>query len=293
MWWKARCVICLLLSLLFFDELASVNRQIEGADERIFEGSSFAAKNFERGWIGVMLSGSLLYWHPETKSIGAESPSATFGWDWGYNLKGGLFLPVVGYNVFGNYTHFDGRAERSPSGLEKVRCRINYNTMDIDLENGDSFDHIWRTFWGVRRVWVDRIQIVDHLECCREGCHFRGIGPRIGVGLKWHLFCGINLFLEGAASLLYGNVRVSYAKNQSELCGSSRLFAVSLSPNIGFGWGIYESWYHFELSIGYESEYYWNQNRIIEVGKMGPLQVLRRMSGQNFHGMTLRALVEF
>jgi len=305
--WKTGLVVFVLLSLLSFSELVSVNKQIEGESGRSFEGSSFAATTFERGWIGVMLSNSLLYWHPGVRSsevaplpgqvvpppLDGSKGERLFGWNWGYRFRVGIFLPVVGYDVFGNYTHFSSRTEKPFSKSVNVKHLINYTTLDIDCEHGTSFDQIWGTFWGIRNVWVDRTHTTDHAKPLKEESHFCGIGPRIGANLKWHLFYGINLFLEGVASLLYGKSEINYVIDRREFKGSSRLFSANLNPSIGVGWGVYETWYHFEFSARYEAEYYWNQNRVVEMGKKNSPHLLRKVSDQSFRGLTLKASVEF
>jgi hypothetical protein len=331
--WKVGLIIFTLSLSLFSGELeerlSSLEDQMKEVGGKTPEGTfgaSFASETFERGWVGIGFSGSVLYWHAKVggseyayslarSSLGfpldGEEKNQNFGWDWGYRLGLGMHLPIVRWDIVGNYTHFGAVDKIShgkdlfvnlkgshflPSDHVKSHYKIDYDAVDIALHFSSFLSRFFgmETFWGARNTWIDQKQAAhysnDHVK---DHCDFHGIGPRVGGSLKWHLLYGASFFADVAGSLLYGNFEVKHSENQIKLKGSSHLFSANLNFLFGLGWDIYENWYHFGISIGYEAEYYWRQNRMIEVEGMPRLQIFRSVDDLTFYGITLRALIEF
>ena len=289
-------------------------------------GASFAPETFERGWIGIFFSGNVLYWHAKVggseyayslarNSLGfpleGEEKSQNFGWDWGYRLGLGVHLPVVGWDIVGNYTHYKVEDRESPGGdlfinliggdfppSEHVKsyCKIDYDVVDLELRSSSFLSRFFgiETFLGVRNAWIDQVQAVHFSNYhVKDRCCFNGIGPRAGGSLKWHLLYGASFLAEVTGALLYGNFEVKHSENQIDIKGNSHILAANLNFFFGLGWDIYEKWYHFGIALGYEAEYYWRQNRMIKVEGTPRMQIIRSVDDLTFYGATLKALIEF
>ncbi|NGX50982.1 MAG: hypothetical protein K1060chlam2_00836 [Chlamydiae bacterium] len=254
-------------------------------------GARFAPETFQRGWIGLFFSGRALYWSAKVggsealftlarNSLGLQESGGDegtlFDWDWGYRVGAGVHLPLVGGTLAGSYTHF---------GTEDRRDRIDYDSVDIELRSSSFLSRFlgMETLLGARRVWLDQ----EYKG--RDSASFDGIGPRVGGRLKWYILSGASLLAEVTGSLLYGETHVK----QSDLKGSSHLFAANLSFFVGLGWDIYSTATHFGLALGYEAEYYWRQNRMIEVEGRPRMQIGVKADDLAFYGATLKATIEF
>jgi len=217
---------------LFSNELdervAVLERQMDEVGGETPEGTygaSFAPETFQRGWVGISLYGSALYW--QAKEEGGES----FDWGFGYRAGLGIRLPLLGGEITGLYTHF------GTGGLD-------YDSVDIELRSSSFLSRFFGmgTFWGGRGVWIDQ----------GEPFHFQGRGPRIGGRLKWHLLYGASFFADVSGSLLYGER--SGRHNEK-----AHRFAANVGLNLGVGWDVYARGYHWGVALGYEAEYFWLQ----------------------------------
>lgn len=108
------------------------------------------------------------------------------------------------------------------------------------------------------------------------------VGPRVGVESKWLLGAGFRFFGNGAANMFYQDFKTRSKLTVPTTAGMNSIFSIttaeivskgfhkeafvnfSLDTCLGFGWGSYfndKSW-HFDLSAGYEFQYFYNQNSI-------------------------------
>lgn len=172
---------------------------------------------------------------------------------WGYRLGAGVRLPILRWELVGIYTHF----KATP---------IEYDTIDLELRSSSFLSRFFGmgTYIGVRKGWIDL-----------NKSSFEGIGPRLGAHLDWHLIYGLSFLADGSLSLLYGRH------------DQHRNFSANLGYFLGAGWNLYGTWYHFGISIGYEVEHYWRQNRSFL------LRPLSNADDITLYGVTFRALMEF
>ncbi len=136
------------------------------------------------------------------------------------------------------------------------------------------------------------------------------IGPRVGVETKWMLGAGFRFFGNGAASMFYQDFKTRSKLSFAVTPTMNQLFTVatseivskhfhkiafvnfSLDSCLGFGWGSYfndKSW-HFDLSAGYEFQYFYNQNTI----RTEDVAIYDGdSSGLMLHGLTVAARFDF
>ncbi len=91
-------------------------------------------------------------------------------------------------------------------------------------------------------------------------------GPRFGINSKWIWGNGLRLFGDVDISLLYQSLKCKYSMRET---GSVHHYSIDpnrITPNLGailgIGWGSYfcNQKYNFDLSAGYEFQYYFHQN---------------------------------
>lgn len=289
-------------------------------------GASFAPETFQKGWIGLFFSGEALFWHVKVggseyayslaqKALdlpqSGEVESQSFDWGVGYRFGVGVRLPILGWNLAGIYTHF-GTEDReanasdcyvnlksrftSPTDSIQSRYKIDYDCIDLELRSSSFLSRFFgiETFWGLRNAWIDQLQGIYYSELqVKDRCRFQGMGPRLGGRLQWHLLYGASFLTAVTGSLLYGDFEVKYRENLVNLKGNSHLFSANVSFLIGLGWDVYGNWYHWGVTLGYEAEYYFRQNRMIEVEGLKRVQIVRNVDDLTFYGVTIKALVEF
>ncbi|MBI5346177.1 MAG: hypothetical protein HZB76_03440, partial [Chlamydiae bacterium] len=133
------------------------------------------------------------------------------------------------------------------------------------------------------------------------------LGPRAGFASNWLLGKGFRFFGDAYGSLFYQNFHFVKVRQQS-YANPSSLFAneknrrgyvtFNVDAIAGFGYGTYLDHYkwNFDLSAGYEIEYYFNQNM------MRNLNDLINFAGGSsdssagdlmMHGLTIKGILNF
>lgn len=225
------------------------------------------------------------------------------------NLQGGLinnfssFLSTTA-GFIGNVRSFD------------AHWKLNFNT--IDLVAGRPYflgtKLTLSPFYGVRGGWIDQhykltslaplttatAPMTDYLINTLVKSDSWLVGPRIGVNSNWLLGAGFRIFGDAGASLIYQSFKVK-AKTlmpaQNQLTTQLESFVSekikSVNPTfdaaLGFGWGSYfnnKRW-HFDLTAGYEFQFFYNQNILEEI------RVSQDSSSLILHGLTVAARFDF
>ncbi len=294
-------------------------------------GANFASGEFEKGWVGLQLFGGPLYWHGKvggteyvydftTKGKG-KVESQSFDWDWGHRIGASLRLPIVKWEIIGTYTHFgtqdhEGRGTIPPSLLVSLKggsipssqeatsdYKIDYDNIDLGLHRSSFLSRFFGlgSSIGVKRTWIDQKQGVNYwgetLIRVKDRCRFVGTGPSLGFTLKWYLIKGISFLTDANGSLLYGEFEVKHSENQIALKGNTHLFSPILRFLLGLNWDYPMNWAQLSLSLGYEAEYFWRQNRAVEIENKASngfrFQLVQYADDLTFYGVTLRAGIEF
>ena len=136
------------------------------------------------------------------------------------------------------------------------------------------------------------------------------LGPRFGLDTTWNICGRFRIFLDGAASILY--TKYTKLKTDSEvqyedpdLADDIQEFRTKkdncfLKPQaeltLGTGWGDWffcNKWY-FDIELGYTLSIYWDQNMFPFILVADDAVIyLNRTGNLSFHGLTVRARVDF
>jgi hypothetical protein len=134
------------------------------------------------------------------------------------------------------------------------------------------------------------------------------IGGRAGIDTRWILGYGFRIFANTASDLVYQNFKTKISNFVNHLThftyiDNSGYIVPNFELALGLGWGSYfnGSKYHFDITAGYEFQYFWNQNMMRrlkdsapneqEEGK--PLIADGEAGGLMLHGLTFTARFDF
>ena len=128
------------------------------------------------------------------------------------------------------------------------------------------------------------------------------IGPRSGVDTDWMIGCDFRIFGNVAGSLVYQNFNNSNKTIISNPLDDTRDSSNKVSyitPNVefalGLGYGSYffnNEWY-FDLTVGYDFNYFWNQNMMRHCIDSSFNLVDGDSGNLYLHGLTVTARVDF
>ncbi len=199
----------------------------------------------------------------------------------------------------------------------KAAWKLNFNLIDFALG---------RPYWlgtrltlqptaGLRGGWINQRYKLDNISPLHVAgvtltdfnILYRGklrswlIGPTIGVGTNWYLGNGFRAFANAGASLFYQHFKTSIKEQvpiQPNIAQEIRillrhkisLINPSFDSCLGFGYGSYfnDNKWHFDLSAGYEFQFYYNQNAF----KVEP-RTVGDGSSLMFQGLNLSAKFDF
>ncbi|MCP5505559.1 MAG: hypothetical protein H7A38_01580 [Chlamydiales bacterium] len=306
-------------------------KQVGTTNEAGTFGASLQSDTFEKGWIGLQLHGAPLYWHAKvggteyvyelTTGSKGKVETQSFDWDWGYRLEAFLRLPIVKWEIEGTYTHFgtqdkEGRGIVPPSLLVSLKggvvpphlfaisdYKIDYDNVALSVEQSSFLSRLlgFSTEMGLRKAWIDQNQGVTYegneKVRIKDHCRFLGIGPFLGLKLRWYILSNVSLISSAEASLLYGNFEVKHHENQIELYGNRHLFSPALHFFAGLNWDFPMNWAQLSCSLGYEVEYFWRQNQSVEIENNTSggfrVQLIRYADDLTFYGLTMKIGIEF
>lgn len=306
-------------------------KQVGVTNESGSFGASFTSDEFERGWVGLQLFGFPLYWHAKvggteyvyelvTRSKG-KVETQPFDWDWGYRIGASLRLPIVKWEVIGVYTHYgtqdkEGKGVVPPSLLVSLKggvvpthlkassdYKIDYDNISLSIERGSFLSRLFglSSELGLRKAWIDQKQGVTYEGAQRvrikDQCYFEGIGPFLGLKLKWYLLSNIALISSADASLMYGKFEVKHSEDHIHLSGSKHLLTPSIHFFGGLSWDFPLKWTQLSFLVRYEAEYFWRQNQSVEIENSSAggfrVQLIRYAEDLTFYGLTMKAGIEF
>ena len=108
---------------------------------------------------------------------------------------------------------------------------------------------------------------VSHTYTTSAKANSWAVGPRIALGTNWLLGSGFRIYGDTAASLVYQHIKADYSDYQDDTIDHYVTYRNGqITPNFdlgaGFGWGTYfaDNGWHFDMILGYEFQYFWNQN---------------------------------
>jgi hypothetical protein len=215
-------------------------------------------------------------------------------------------------------------ADVSKAGSLVSRWQVNYDILDLELGRtyavGRRF--VLRPDIGLKGGWIHQLQKmksndvflgqpVDEIVqgSVNRRNDFHGIGPLLGIDLRYGLGCHLGLFSVLSGALLYGNFDL---KTKFFLSNTSNNGVAGLGPSIvtiknsgkhlsptvqillGGDWSSYfNQTYCVRFGAAYEVQYWWNQMR--SDNSITQLLFVNTPAGGDLmiHGLTLQANVDF
>lgn len=241
-----------------------------------------------------------------------EGRDPHFNWDPGFRIGAGYELGGDKWDIAVLWTHFHSHSSRDGNAF---RWSINYDVIDIieayQCELGSCFT--LRPYGGLRGARIDqKLRLNDVTSAVSSSFasfsgaslvdgpittnsnnkqKFSGLGPLLGLEVDWKIGCGFSVYINLAASWLYGKFDI----RQSELTESAdtidsfkvrkRLHASLAVGDAGFGFRWQTTFCNdirLLLQLGFEHHRYFDYNRIN--GNYGDL---------SFDGLNLSAGLEF
>lgn len=196
---------------------------------------------------------------------------------------------------------------------------LNFNLLDLEIGRPYYLGRklIFSPYFGLRSGWIDqKYDVFDIYFLNTSAPNINAfinakedtwlLGPRVGVDSNWLIGCDFRIIAGIAGSLTYQNFKTNISKQepiQPDVKNfSSRYYKRNvnrITPNaeasLGLGYGRYfcRDMWHFDLSVKYEINYFWDQNEMrhlsdikayINDGQIGNLMV---------HGLTLTCRIDF
>ncbi len=199
-----------------------------------------------------------------------------------------------------------------------AKWRVNMDLLEVNLSrpfyNGR---HLTLSpVAGIRGGWLGQKYGAKYTEIDNGDVYFAAhqkswlVGPQAGLNARWLLGMGFRFFGDMTAALFYQRFNLTSAQTQAEDPVTTNymhthhvksLFSPYFDINLGLGYGSYfcDSKWHFDLSIGYEFQIYWEQNHIRyienDLNSSGTLRGLGSGNAANLllHGLTVTARVDF
>jgi len=165
---------------------------------------------------------------------------------------------------------------------------------------------------GIRTSWVQQRQITRFTGAATllnntwhiyDSEKFWGIGPRGGISSSWYFFRRFQLYGLLNFSFLYSYFDVERSESLSQLNTTSirikdqmHQFTPAAQYAVGLGWGRYlnDKRQYLELKFGYDGEYFWGLNQMLNFYMTMPVVRYKNTDGNvSMHGVSLKATLNF
>lgn len=221
-----------------------------------------------------------------------------FKWEPGFKVGAGYVFEHDSCDFNIEYTWFKTHGSHSTSSnflfplvgnegftfdRSKGRWKVEFNNIDFVFGRNFFVSKFFalRPFGGMATAWIDqhryfRFNTLDSNRVSLKSKNdFWGIGGRLGLNTR--LFYNENLSFYGnlSGNLLWGKFFVK-ERERNRTTGATfydlRYTVRRMVPNAALGIGaVFEDnfaddAYHFMIKVGYESQYWWNQNQLPEFG---------------------------
>lgn len=178
-------------------------------------------------------------------------------------------------------------ATYNPYSRLKGEWELNFNLLDLYLERPYYLGKklIFNPHCGLKSGWIDQKYdlMADYMFAGDNDMIFIKqsqdswlMGPEAGVQTKWLIGCNFRIFANFDGALFYQKfknqikefVLKSFINSDGSTNGKLRDNIWKIIPNvdisIGLGYGTYfwENKSHIDITLGYDLNYFWNQNRI-------------------------------
>jgi len=260
----------------------------------------------------------------------AVTQKIEFDWESGFRAGLGVHLPQDGWDLFVDYTRFcadhtaqaggslfpllafQGQFPAADVSHAEAHWKISFQTLDLEIGRAYFLSKTLslRPHIGLKGAWIDQDAHVHysggaiaagqvyHLKFDND---FKGGGVRLGVDSNWLFGGGFSLFGNLSTALLAGFFDLEQTQVQiadtKVIDLDSDLHQVSpmLQLILGAAWdkNFQKGRYHFGLSAGFESQYWWQQNQLEHFTADTQPIFVRQNDPLSFYGLTLQARFDF
>jgi hypothetical protein len=165
----------------------------------------------------------------------------------------------------------------------KAKWELSYNIFDLDLGRPYYLGRklIFKPIFGLRAGWIDQKYHQDFTFNKLINVFVRNhqdtwlIGPRAGLCSDWLIACHFKIFANIAGSLCYQKCKTHLSQvvpiqpnflfertSKADIESSFLTPILELGLGIGYGRYFWNNEWHFDLCIGYDFNYLWQQNRM-------------------------------
>jgi hypothetical protein len=181
--------------------------------------------------------------------------------------------------------------------------KVDYDNVALSIEQSSFLSRLFglSSELGLRKAWIEQKQGVSYegedRVRIKDQCHFEGVGPFLGLKLRWYLLSNIALISSTDTSLIYGKFEVIHSEDRIHLSGTKHFLTPTIHFFAGLNWDLPLKWALFSFLVGYEAEYFWRKNQSVEIENSGAggfrVQLIRYAEDLTFYGLTMKAGLEF
>ena len=193
-----------------------------------------------------------------------------------------------------------------------AKWKLDYNIFDLELGRPYYLGKkvIFKPHFGLRGGWIDQNYDIKEIYSTTNVVYNWAtqdswvIGPRAGLVTDWIIGCDFRIFGNAAASLLYQDFDISKKTHSYDSDVLRTNFKTQekqsyITPNVelglGLGYGSYfwnNEWY-FDLAVGYDFHYIWNQNMMRHLNDELKNELDTDAGNLMMHGLTVSARLDF
>lgn len=199
----------------------------------------------------------------------------------------------------------------------KSQFKFLYDNLDLDLARNYfvSKNLSLRPHFGLKNTWLNLEQKVSYVGgslltfrngatvAIKDKSDLWGLGPSAGVNTKWYLCSGVSVFGDVAGSLLWGYFKVKHEETNSvdpsndfiAIRANMHRFVPTAQIIIGLSYDAYmnEDKQHVNLSLGWETMYYWRANQMLQIEDFATRKYSRVSEDVSMQGVTLHIRFDF
>jgi hypothetical protein len=189
-----------------------------------------------------------------------------------------------------------------------------YDNLDLDLARNYfvSESLALRPHFGLKSTWLDLQQDTRYTGGAlsqgitfynADKSKFWGIGPSAGINTKWYLCNGFGLFGDASGALLWSYFQVKHFESNSVNVNEDQIgiranmhrFVPTAQLSLGISYDSYmnDNKQHINVSLGWETVYYWRANQMLTVDDFASKKYSRVSEDISMQGVTLNVRLDF
>lgn len=255
-----------------------------------------------------------------------------FDWNFGFRAGLGRHFEHDKWSTFLNFTYFKASNSselrgssisyvtplRGPFSHSVLQAKsifdLKFYNLDLDLYRHYFISHgvSLKPSIGLKNTWLDLSQVTRYNEGAYlnnntaqtiDSSDLWGMGPKAGFESTWYLNKGFNIFGSLSASLVYGYFQIKEDSSVTPTTNYNFIikdkfhrFVPNVQFFLGLGYGSYikEERYFVNLTMGYECQYYWRANQMVNLQRFNDSYRYENLSEDvSFHGAVLKLHVVF